>query len=363
MSRYSRIGASPSVTTMWNIRAAADSDRESIWRIFHAVVARGDTYVFDPGISRDDALLYWFNPSHHCFVAERNGSVAGTYIVKANQPGLGSHVANAAFMVAPRSQGSGVGRAMAEHCLAEARRLGFRAMQFNFVVSTNAPAVRLWQKLGFEIVGTLPKAFRHANKGFVDAYVMFRSLDDGDQRAHADAGHHAAMSPIESATMRLEPLAAVHAEEMFLPMSAAAIYDYIPGGPPASVAALRERYTRLERGRSADGVERWLNWIVRLRSGACAGFVQATIHPSAMADFAFVFAPEHWGRGVAFEACSAVLPHLAQDFGVRALFATVDPRNARSIRLLQRLGFGEVTPQSYAHGAVEPNDGVFALDL
>jgi len=349
---------------MRTIRAAADSDRESIWGIFHAVVARGDTYVFDPGISRNDALLYWLNPSHHCFVAETDGAVAGTYILKANQPGLGSHVANAAFMVAPSSQGSGVGRAMAEHCLAEARRLGFRAMQFNFVVSTNMFAIRLWQKLGFEIVGTLPRAFRHADKGFVDAYVMFRSLDDGDQRAHADAGDRAAAtSPIESATMRLEPLAAVHAEEMFLPMSAVAIYDYIPGGPPASVAALRERYIRLEKGRSADGVERWLNWIVRLRSGACAGFVQATIHPSATADFAFVFAPEHWGHGVAFEACSAVLPHLAQDFCVRALFATVDPRNARSIRLLQRLGFGEVPPESHPHGSVEPNDRVFALDL
>jgi len=185
----------------------------------------------------------------------------------------------------------------------------------------------------------------------------------GINAAHADAGDRAAMRPIESATMRLEPLTVLHAEEMFLPMSAVAIYDYIPGGPPASLAALRERYTRLEKGRSADGVERWLNWIVRLRSGACAGFVQATIHPSATADFAFVFAPEHWGHGVAFEACSAVLPHLAQDFCVRALFATVDPRNARSIRLLQRLGFGEVPPESHPHGSVEPNDRVFALDL
>jgi ribosomal protein S18 acetylase RimI-like enzyme len=100
----------------------------------------------------------------------------GTYILKPNQPALGSHVANAAFMVLPAARGSGVGRGMGEHCLAEGRRLGFRAMQFNFVVSTNEAAVRLWQQLGFHIVGTLAEAFRHSQLGFVDAYVMFRML-------------------------------------------------------------------------------------------------------------------------------------------------------------------------------------------
>jgi len=100
----------------------------------------------------------------------------GTYILKPNQPALGSHVANAAFMVLPAARGSGVGRRMGEHCLAEARRLEFRAMQFNFMVSTNEAAVRLWQQLGFQIVGTLPEAFRHSQLGFVDAYVMFRML-------------------------------------------------------------------------------------------------------------------------------------------------------------------------------------------
>ena len=169
------------------------------------------------------------------------------------------------------------------------------------------------------------------------------------------------MGPIESATLRLEPLVAAHADEMFHPLSAGAIYDYMPGQPPVSVSALRERYVQLEKGRSADGCQRWLNWIVRLDSGPCAGFVQATIHEGCTADFAFVFAPEHWGRGVAFEACEAVLPHLARDFGVRALFATVDPRNSRSIRLLERLGFSEVPPGRYPHGEVEPNDRVFSF--
>lgn len=169
------------------------------------------------------------------------------------------------------------------------------------------------------------------------------------------------MSAIESATLRLEPLVAAHADEMFGPMSAPAIYEYIPEQQPASLAALRQRYKLLERGHSASGRERWLNWIVRLASGRCVGYVQATIYPGATADFAFVFAPEHWGRGVALEACRAAIPSLAGDFGVRALFATVDPRNLRSIGLLQRLGFEEVLADTYPHGEVEPGDRVFSL--
>ena len=158
------------------IRAATEADRDAIWNIFHEIVAAGDIYAFDPRMSREDALAYWFRPDTHTYVAEKDGRVVATYILRPNQPGPGSHVANAAFMVASDAQGSGVGRRMAEHCLSEAHRLGFRAMQFNFVVSTNESAIRLWQKLGFEIVGTLPGAFRHPQKGYVDVYVMFRSL-------------------------------------------------------------------------------------------------------------------------------------------------------------------------------------------
>jgi|SRR3984893_4208176 len=171
-----------------NIRPATDADRDAIWKIFHEVIAPGDTYVFAPETSREDALAYWFQTGNHSYVAEQDRSasaalrrdkhVVGTYILKANRPDLGSHVANASFMVAPAARGQGVGRAMGEHCLSEARRIGFRAMQFNFVVSTNESAIRLWKQLGFEIVGTLPGAFRHPAKGYVDVYVMFRSLID-----------------------------------------------------------------------------------------------------------------------------------------------------------------------------------------
>ena len=179
------------------ISAATEADRDAIWKIFHDVVAAGDTYAFDPDTSREDALAYWFACGTHTYVAKQEsvgdgvavqekptaspaviqgGDIVGTYILRPNQPGGGSHVANAAFMVAPDARGQGIGRAMGEHCLNEARQLGFLAMQFNFVVSTNQSAIRLWQKLGFKTVGTLPSAFRHPEKGYIDVYVMYRSL-------------------------------------------------------------------------------------------------------------------------------------------------------------------------------------------
>ena len=160
---------------MVEIREATAADQDAIWDIFREVVAAGDTYAFDPGMSRHDALGYWFQADTRTYVAKSRGRILGTYILRPNQSGGGSHVANAAFMVAPNARGQGIGRVMAEHCLSEARLLGFRAMQFNFVVSTNDSAVRLWQKLGFNIVGTLPGAFHHPEKGYVDVYVMFRS--------------------------------------------------------------------------------------------------------------------------------------------------------------------------------------------
>jgi L-amino acid N-acyltransferase YncA len=161
---------------MPRIRRATAEDHDAIWTIFQTVIASGDTYVFDPQMPREEALAYWFRADTHAYVAEHEGKVVGTYIVKPNQPALGSHVANAAFMVAPETRGLGIGRLMGEHCLTEAKQLGFHAMQFNFVGSTNEAAVQLWKQLGFEIVGTLPGVYRHARLGFVDAYVMFRVL-------------------------------------------------------------------------------------------------------------------------------------------------------------------------------------------
>ena len=159
------------------IRPASEADFERIWEIFRAVVAPGDSYVFPPDASRGDARTYWLAAEFKTFVALVNGQVTGMYKLRPNTIGLGAHVSNASFMVDPAARGLGIGEAMGRHCLAEARRDGYLAMQFNFVVSTNTPAVKLWQKLGFEVAGILPKAFRHATLGLVDAYVMYRLLE------------------------------------------------------------------------------------------------------------------------------------------------------------------------------------------
>jgi GNAT superfamily N-acetyltransferase len=140
------------------------------------VVAGGDTYAFLPDTPKTTAVAYFIGPGIASWVLEDNGRVVGMYKMIPNRIGLGSHVANASFMIEPAAQGKGGGRMMGEHCLAQARQAGYRAMQFNFVVSTNTAGVALWKKLGFQIVGTIPKAFRHATLGDVDAYVMHRFL-------------------------------------------------------------------------------------------------------------------------------------------------------------------------------------------
>jgi ribosomal protein S18 acetylase RimI-like enzyme len=160
-----------------NIRPAVAGDFDAMWEIFRAVVAGGDTYPFAPGTPRADAHAYWLAPNAATWVIEADGKVVGMYKLVANQPGLGSHIANASFMVDPAFGGKGAGKAMGLHCLEEARRRGYRAMQFNFVVSTNTRAVALWRSLGFAIVGTLPGAFMHKELGYVDAYVMYRPLE------------------------------------------------------------------------------------------------------------------------------------------------------------------------------------------
>lgn len=158
------------------IRPATEADADAIWRIFQAVIAPGDTYSFTADTTEGEAVAYFLGAGITSFVAEDQGRVIGMYKLIPNRIGRGSHVSNASFMIDPAAQGKGAGRALGEHCLDEARRQGYDAMQFNFVVSTNAAGVHLWEKLGFQIVGTLPKAFRHDSLGDVDAYVMHRFL-------------------------------------------------------------------------------------------------------------------------------------------------------------------------------------------
>jgi GNAT superfamily N-acetyltransferase len=158
------------------IREIGAPEFPCIWPLFQSVIATGDTYSYPPDMRLPDAQALWTTAPSLTFVAERDGRVLGCYLLKPNQPGLGDHVANAGYMVAADARGQGIASAMCEHSLDEARRAGFTAMQFNFVVASNTIAVKLWQRHGFAIVGTVPRAFRHATLGPTDIYIMHRFL-------------------------------------------------------------------------------------------------------------------------------------------------------------------------------------------
>ena len=158
------------------ILLATEEDSAAIWGILEPMIRSGETYTLPRGMARGEALIYWFSAGNEVFVAAEDGKIVGTYCLRANHEGGGAHVANCGYVTAPWASGRGVARAMCAHSLEHARGRGFRAMQFNFVVSTNERAVRLWQSFGFEIVGRLPGAFDHPTLGFVDALVMYRQL-------------------------------------------------------------------------------------------------------------------------------------------------------------------------------------------
>lgn len=155
------------------------SDWPALWAIMEPVFRAGETYAFDPAITEAEAQRVWIEVPAATYVAvDETGMLLGTYYIKPNQPGLGAHVCNCGYIVAAAARGQGIASRLCEHSQDEARRLGFRAMQFNLVVSTNTGAVHLWQTLGFPIVGTLPGAFNHPRLGYVDAYVMYKQLVD-----------------------------------------------------------------------------------------------------------------------------------------------------------------------------------------
>ncbi len=159
-----------------NIRAATALDHDRVWEIFSLVIQSGDTYVFDPDTPKRELKKHWFADHMHTYVLEDRDQILGTYILKANQIGLGNHIGNCSYMVHPRAQGRGIGKLLCEHSLLRAVELGFVGIQFNLVVSTNKAAIALWKKFGFEIIGTTPKGFRHGELGPVDTYIMYKSL-------------------------------------------------------------------------------------------------------------------------------------------------------------------------------------------
>jgi ribosomal protein S18 acetylase RimI-like enzyme len=184
---------------MLEIRKAVKADQDEVWKIIQTVIATGDTYVFAPDSPKEKMLDYWFGEEKETYVAVWSETqqireelenedlfilhpssfipqILGTFFLKANQPDLGSHICNAGYMVSPEAKGQGIGRRMAEFSLPEAKRLGFQAMQFNFVVKSNEVAVKLWLSLGFEIIGEIPAAFQHAQNGLTNALIMHRKL-------------------------------------------------------------------------------------------------------------------------------------------------------------------------------------------
>jgi ribosomal protein S18 acetylase RimI-like enzyme len=161
---------------MLTIRAANSGDSDAIWTIIEPVIRAGDTYTLARDMPRQAALAYWFSTAHEVFVAEDNAQIVGTYYLRPNQPGGGSHVANCGYITAAAFTGRGVARAMCAHSLDHAKKRRYRAMQFNFVVHTNEAALHLWKSFNFEVIGRLPGAFLHPTAGCTDAYILYRPL-------------------------------------------------------------------------------------------------------------------------------------------------------------------------------------------
>jgi GNAT superfamily N-acetyltransferase len=161
--------------TITIVPASYSEDFEAIWEIFQSVITAGDSYIYPESISREEATTVWFGGTT-TFVAKEGGVVVGVYVIRDNKTGRGSHICNAGFMVSPNHRGKGIGRMLGLHALEEAKKLGYHAMQFNVVVSTNTVAVKLWQSIGFKILCTIPEGYRHKEKGLVDMYIMYQKL-------------------------------------------------------------------------------------------------------------------------------------------------------------------------------------------
>ena len=161
-----------------NIREATEKDFDAIWPIFSDIVSSGETYAYPEDTNKEEALKIWMHLPRKTYVVEEGDQIFGTYYIKTNQAGPGSHVCNCGYMVSSKARGRGLATAMCEHSQQVAAELGYKAMQFNFVASSNEGAVRLWSKLGFETVGRLPKAFNHPTQGYIDALVMYKWINE-----------------------------------------------------------------------------------------------------------------------------------------------------------------------------------------
>jgi len=159
-----------------NIRQATKKDFTDIWPIFREIVQAGDSYAYSPDTTEEQAVTIWLEQPRQTYVCEVKGEILATYYIKTNQAGPGRHVCNCGYMVSSSARGQGLATNMCKHSQLEAKRLGYKAMQFNLVASTNEAAIRLWTRLKFDTVGRLPGAFNHPTKGYVDALVMYKWL-------------------------------------------------------------------------------------------------------------------------------------------------------------------------------------------
>lgn len=158
------------------IRHLSENEFDLVWPIFSAVIREGKTYSYDPALTLEQGRAIWFSPEKTPFVALEHDRPVGTFYLRANQLGLGNHIANGGFMVAQGECGKGIGTAMAQRMVEEARKAGYYGMQFNFIVADNERSLRIWNRLGFDIVGTVPDAFRHSEKGYMPVHVLYKKL-------------------------------------------------------------------------------------------------------------------------------------------------------------------------------------------
>lgn len=158
------------------IREARPADIDRIWEFWKTIMEQKVYFPYDETYTREQIEASWINFENAMYVAEKNGVAVGAYILKPNQPGYGKHIVNAAYMVDTDFRGGGIGTLLCRHSIETARKLGYRGMQFNLVVSTNESAVRAWKANGFEIIGTVPGGFYHHERGYVDAYIFFKDL-------------------------------------------------------------------------------------------------------------------------------------------------------------------------------------------
>ncbi|WP_276500375.1 GNAT family N-acetyltransferase [Terrimonas pollutisoli] len=162
---------------MLQVRKVKAADYDKVWEILEKIIRKGDSFACSPASTKKERISYWCGLDKHTYVAVDEGEIAGTFFIQDNQPGLGSHIANAGYAVSPAKSGKGIGKFMGEYSLAEAKKLGNKAMQFNLVVKSNDAAIQLWKTIGFQIIGEIPEAFDHIEKGLTNAYIMYQKLN------------------------------------------------------------------------------------------------------------------------------------------------------------------------------------------